>query len=116
MDFSSLLPTDEAIAAFLGISSYWDLVSPYLELFGHLVWYFLGALLMLLAMILPRGPFFAPLVGAFATGVLVKLAEVYAWGRVSYLEQVVIFIVATLMVGGSRAILHRRRNGIIFSK
>ena len=116
MDFSILLPTDEAVAALLGVSSYWDEVVPYLDLFGHLVWYCLGALLMLLAMVLPRGPFFAPLIAALATGVLVKLAEVYAWGRISYLEQVVIFVAIALVVGGGRAVLHRRRHGIVFSE
>lgn len=116
MDFSSLLPADETIAALLGVSWYWDEIVPYLDLFGHLVWYCLGALLMLLAMVLPRGPFFAPLIAALTTGVLVKLAEVYAWGRISYLEQLIIFVAIALAIGAGRAVLHRRRHGVVFSE
>jgi F0F1-type ATP synthase assembly protein I len=116
MHFPALLPSDGVIAALLGIAPYWDQIVPYLDLLGYLAWYGAGAVFMLLAMVFRRGPFITPLIAAFGTGVLVKLADVYSWGRLAYFEQILAFAVVVVLVGTFRAILHRRRHGIVFSK
>ncbi|MGY3581927.1 hypothetical protein ACVIGB_000001 [Bradyrhizobium sp. USDA 4341] len=116
MHFPALLPSDGVIAALLGIAPYWDQIVPYLDLLGYIAWYGVGATCMLLAMVVRRGPFITPLIAAFATGVLVKLSDVYAWGRISYFEQILAFIVIVAAVGSLRAVMHRRRHGIVFSK
>jgi hypothetical protein len=111
-----LLPNDGVIAALLGIAPYWDQIVPYLDLLGYLVWYGAGAVFMLLAMVVRRGPFITPLIAAFGTGVLVKLADVYSWGRIAYFEQLLTFLVIVVLVGSIRGVLHRRRHGIVFSE
>lgn len=111
-----LLPNDTAVAALLGVAQYWDEIVPYLDYLGYVAWYMLGAVFMLAAMVLPRGPFFAPLIAAFATGVLVKLSDVYSWGRISYFEQIIAFVALVVVVGAVRMILRRRRHGIVFSE
>lgn len=102
-------PSDARIAEALGMSAQWEAAQSYAWLFGYPFWCALAAAFFVLEMLVPAVKTSWIMFAAILTGIVVKLGEVYGWGRFSFGEQTAMFLMAACALLALRllAAVHR---------